>query len=102
MERRPQRPTVGNALAGTVEGDKGPGTRGNDQGPIDVGETQEHASISQEGPCVAGRVQPPHQSTGCQVGCLTPQILSSRTGVISRDLQAEPPLNLECSSGVPH
>ena len=46
MERCPQRPTTGDALIGAVEGDKGPGTGGNDQGAIDVGETQEHTPIS--------------------------------------------------------
>ena len=37
---------MGDTLIGTVEGDKGPGTGGNDQGSIDEGETQEHAPIS--------------------------------------------------------
>ena len=46
MEQHPQRPTAGDASIGTVEGDKGPGTGGDDQGPIDVSETQKHAPIS--------------------------------------------------------
>ena len=46
MERRPQRPATGDASIGTVKGDKSPGTGGNDQGANDVGETQEHTSIS--------------------------------------------------------
>ena len=46
MERRPQRPAVSDAPIETIEGDKGPGTRGSDQVSIDVGETQEHTSIS--------------------------------------------------------
>ena len=37
---------MGDTLIGTVEGDKGPGTGGNDQGSNDVGETQEYTSIS--------------------------------------------------------
>ena len=46
MERRPQCPTTSDTLIEAVGGDKGPGTGGNDQGAIDVGETQEHAPIS--------------------------------------------------------
>ena len=46
MKQRLQCPTVSDAPIETIEGDKGPGTRGSDQVSIDVGETQEHTSIS--------------------------------------------------------
>ena len=45
MERRPQHPTTGDAMIRTNQGDKGPGTGGNDEGANDVGETQEHTQI---------------------------------------------------------
>ena len=46
MEQCPQRPTTGDALTGTDKRDKGPGAGGNDQGPVDVGKTQEHTPVS--------------------------------------------------------
>ena len=46
MERRPQHPTVDDAPIGADKGDKRPGTEGDDQGPVDVGKTQEHTPVS--------------------------------------------------------